>query len=244
MLIDENGIVVGFKQSINLVNVADAASDGVQVLEDMNRICTDHGIDSCFTYSPNYFDYESYVVFGDEATKSVAIALAGVLVIMLIVTANLRISCFILLCVALVDLFLLSLLHFWDLTFNSVSVVNITIAIGLAVDYSAHIAHGYMHADVPSELTDAEKRTLKARKALGSMGSSVFHGAFSTFLAIIVLAPSQSYIFTIFFRMWFGIIIFGVANGFILLPVLLSLCGPLPASDAKTMPSNKDKDDV
>jgi hypothetical protein len=27
--------------------------------------------------------------------------------------------------------------------------------------------------------------------------------------------------------MWFGIIIFGVANGFILLPVLLSLCGPL-----------------
>ena len=27
--------------------------------------------------------------------------------------------------------------------------------------------------------------------------------------------------------MWFGIIIFGVANGFILLPVMLSLCGPL-----------------
>lgn len=59
------------------------------------------------------------------------------------------------------------------------------------------------------------------------MGSSVFHGAFSTFLAIVVLSPSKSYIFTSFFRMWFGIIIFGVANGFILLPVLLSLCGPL-----------------
>lgn len=59
------------------------------------------------------------------------------------------------------------------------------------------------------------------------MGSSVFHGAFSTFLAIIVLAPSKSYIFNVFFKMWFGIILFGVANGFILLPVLLSLCGPL-----------------
>ena len=59
------------------------------------------------------------------------------------------------------------------------------------------------------------------------MGTSVFHGAFSTFLAIVVLSPSISYIFKSFFRMWFGIIVFGVANGFVLLPVLLSLCGPL-----------------
>ena len=59
------------------------------------------------------------------------------------------------------------------------------------------------------------------------MGPSVFHGAFSTFLAIVVLAPSNSYIFQNFFKMWFGIIIYGVANGFIFLPVLLSLCGPL-----------------
>jgi len=67
----------------------------------------------------------------------------------------------------------------------------------------------------------------KARGALASMGSSVFHGAFSTFLAIIVLGPSKSYIFESFFKMWFGIIVFGVAHGFLLLPVLLVLCGPL-----------------
>ena len=59
------------------------------------------------------------------------------------------------------------------------------------------------------------------------MGSSVFHGAFSTFLAIICLSPSGSYIFVSFFKMWFGIIVFGVANGFILLPVMLTLFGPL-----------------
>merc|ERR1719331_1435422 len=59
------------------------------------------------------------------------------------------------------------------------------------------------------------------------MGTSVFHGAFSTFLAIVVLSPSKSYVFVMFFKMWFGIIIFGVANGFVLLPVLMSLCGPL-----------------
>ena len=58
------------------------------------------------------------------------------------------------------------------------------------------------------------------------MGSSVFHGGFSTFLAISVLSPAKTYIFLVFYRMWFGIILFGMTNGFLFLPVLLSLCGP------------------
>mmetsp|Transcript_27376 Transcript_27376/g.41641 ORF Transcript_27376/g.41641 Transcript_27376/m.41641 type:complete len:87 (+) Transcript_27376:2527-2787(+) len=78
------------------------------------------------------------------------------------------------------------------------------------------------------------------------MGSSVFHGSFSTFLAIVVLGPSASYIFQAFFKMWFGIIIFGVANGFILLPVMLSLCGPLnrvhQIKDDDNIPPNKVRD--
>ena len=57
------------------------------------------------------------------------------------------------------------------------------------------------------------------------MGSSVFHGGFSTFLALSVLAPANTYIFLVFYRMWFGIILFGLANGFLLLPVILSFVG-------------------
>ena len=59
------------------------------------------------------------------------------------------------------------------------------------------------------------------------MGSSVWHGGFSTFMAISVLAPSQTYIFVVFYRLWFGIILFGMANGFLLLPVILSFVGPI-----------------
>lgn len=57
------------------------------------------------------------------------------------------------------------------------------------------------------------------------MGSSVFHGGFSTFLAIVTLSPSRTYIFVVFFRLWFGIILFGLSNGFMLLPVILSIIG-------------------
>lgn len=164
-------------------------------------------------------------------------ALLAVFIVLMIVTANLTVTFFILLCVALVDFFLLGLLFFWNVTFNSITVVNNVIAIGLAVDYSAHIGHAFLLCEAPNydlngnPLSNHEKRVFKARGALGSMGSSVFHGAFSTFLAIVVLSPSQSYIFKSFFKMWFGIIVFGVANGFILLPALLSLCGPLNESN-------------
>jgi len=64
------------------------------------------------------------------------------------------------------------------------------------------------------------------QKSLSTVGSSVLHGCLSTFLAIIVLGFAKSYVSLVFFKMWIGIIIFGVSNGFVLLPVLLSFIGP------------------
>ena len=64
------------------------------------------------------------------------------------------------------------------------------------------------------------------------MGSSVIHGGVSTFLAIIVLGLAKSYIFVVFFKLWFGIIVFGMANGFILLPIILSYIGPVSEDEA------------
>jgi len=189
------------------------------------------------------------VVFNKETILNITLALLAVFMVLMVITANLTITLFILFCVVLVDLFLFSLLAFWDVTLNSVTVVNIVIAIGLAVDYSAHIGHTYLTIDPPSvdengtPLTNYEKRRFKARGALSSMGSSVFHGAFSTFLAIVVLAPTNSYVFKVFFKMWFGIIIFGVANGFILLPVMLTLCGPLNRVQKVKKNAVRDSDD-
>ena len=120
---------------------------------------------------------------------------------MLVFTANLTVTFFILICVALVDLFVLALTTYWNVAINSISMINIVIAIGLAVDYSAHIGHAFLVYDAPkvdeegNELTDFERRVEKSRGALTSMGASVFHGAFSTFLAIVVLSGSKSYIF-------------------------------------------------
>merc|ERR1719464_2429470 len=74
------------------------------------------------------------------------------------------------------------------------------------------------------------------------MGSSVFHGGFSTFVAISVLAPAKRCISIAFYRLWFGIILFGMANGFFLIPVILSFLGPTETASDPHHAEEEDKD--
>ena len=157
--------------------------------------------------------------------------MTAILIVVLIMTGSLTVTLLVVTAVLLVILFLMGLLHFWDLTFNLIVLVNIVISIGLAIDYSAHIGHTYLMIECPPDLvTNSSKRKFKAQKALSQMGSSVFHGGISTFIAICILGFAKSYIFTVFFRLWFGIIVFGIANGFLFIPVMLSCIGPIERS--------------
>ena len=149
--------------------------------------------------------------------------------IFFIVTADATVTLMVTICVVSTNVSLFGLIHFWGLTINPLVVLNIIVAIGISVDYSAHIAYCFLTTPVPEDgkyNTDRKIRFYKARAALATMGSSVFHGGFSTFLAILVLGAGQTYVFIVFFRIWIGIIVFGMANGFLLLPVMLTLRGP------------------
>ena len=74
--------------------------------------------------------------------------------------------------------------------------MNFNFALGIAIDYSAHIAHKYLMITPPDSIKSSRgKREYKVRLAVSQMGSSVFHGGFSTFLAIIVMGFGQTYVF-------------------------------------------------
>jgi len=99
-------------------------------------------------------DYELYVVFIDETLLSVGLSIVAIFFVVLFVTGSLPVTLLVCLAVILVDVFLMAIIHFWDLTFNNVVVIQIVIAIGLAVDYSAHISHTYLLVEPPAGSTN------------------------------------------------------------------------------------------
>ena len=62
------------------------------------------------------------------------------------------------------------------------------------------------------------------------IGPAVLNGGVSNLLAFSLLYTSQSYVFLSFFKIFFLICILGLFHGLLVLPVLLSLIGPLPNS--------------
>ena len=47
-------------------------------------------------------------------------------------------------CVLLTLVDITGMIHFWGLTIDTISCVNIVLGVGLCVDYSAHIAHAFI----------------------------------------------------------------------------------------------------
>lgn len=168
-----------------------------------------------------------------ETFTSIALSLVAILLVVMLVTGSLPVTLLVVFAVLLVDVFLLALVHYWDLTMNSIVVVFLVIGLGLSVDYSAHIAHTYLAVEAPAGMSPMDMRRYKASVAISSMGSSVIHGGFSTMLAVLAISSAKTYIFQVMFKTFFGIIVFGMANGFILIPIILSFIGPTPNPEAK-----------
>ena len=184
-----------------------------------------------FVYAMYFVFWESFAVMMREMFRNVAIASCAVFVLVTILSGNLLLGSFVTLVIVCVDVCLLGFMPIVGVDINMVSVVCVVLAVGLAVDYSVHIANCFLQ--VSSGATDKySSRTQRAAYALWKIGPSVMNGGLSTFLALIPLLIAKSYVFKVFFRMFAVIIGFGLWFGVITLPVLLSLFGPPPNLNA------------
>ena len=130
-----------------------------------------------FPISRPFIFFEQYAITSRETMRNLLIAALAVFV----VTSPFLVDCTVTFLVVLNFVALIcelfGLMVVWDVSLNSVSMINLVMAIGFAVDYSAHIAHAY----VTSNKATANERVVDA---LSTLGASVLMGGKSTHLIL------------------------------------------------------------
>jgi len=183
--------------------------------EDMKSLFGDG--DAVYPYSMSFLYWEENGVIMEELIRNLIIAAGIIVIILFLLIPDARIAAIVafVICISIVEV--VGFAHWWSLTFNGIATIYFLICVGLAVDYSAHIAHVFKD----SRGTSSERAIL----AMGRIGPSVFQAVMSTLLAVIVIGFSKSYVFEVFFKILFLVTVLAGVHGMWLLPTLLSMFG-------------------
>ena len=150
-----------------------------------------------FPYSVFYVFYEQYLTMWEDTLFSLGISLGSIFVVtFLMMGLDLTSATIVLFTVLLILVNLGAFMFWWNITLNAVSLTNLVMAVGISVEFCAHIMKYFAKFA-------QEDRVENAKKAVINMGSSVLSGITLTkFGGIVVLAFANSQIFTIFFFRW------------------------------------------
>jgi len=173
-----------------------------------------------YAYSPFHVFFEQYLtVYADGAAlvgaPALAIFFAAWALLGSAASAALLVAVLLSLLLHLCGAMLLA-----GIQLNAVSLVNMAMALGIAVEFCAHVVHAFGVA--------VGSRARRMATALERTGASVLSGITLTKLVgVAVLAFARTQIFEIYyFRLYLALVVLGAAHGLVLLPVLLSLVGP------------------
>ncbi|GLC70304.1 hypothetical protein PLESTF_000957100 [Pleodorina starrii] len=169
-----------------------------------------------FGFSYTFWDGFRSITF--STVTNVIIAGAAVFLVTLLLLADVVACLMVGTMVVASDVGVFGFMHYAGLQFNSVTCIVLVLAVGIAVDYSAHVMRAF--------LVSTGTRHERAHKALVEIGGAVWNGAVTTFLAVLPMAAAEHYIFTTIFKMFATLILLAIWHGLVFLPVIMSWVGP------------------
>ncbi|KAJ8598564.1 hypothetical protein CTAYLR_001675 [Chrysophaeum taylorii] len=132
--------------------------------------------------------------------------------------------------VAAIDLVLLGGLYWVGEYYNMVTAVILTLAVGLSVDFSAHVMYAYLHAESTS-------------LALARMLPPILKGGVSTLLAVVPMAWSTSYVIRLFDIISTLIVLVGLFFGLAVVPCVLQTYDDLRNPQSSSRDDDDDEGD-
>ena len=195
------------------------ASDSKERIAGMDSVRADVGAVGAFgrdarVYGFTYLNIEQFKAIKQEAIRNIGFALLMIFVVIALLMSKSPAGVVIVfLCIAAIVVEILGYLHFWGTSIDSVSVIMLVISLGLSVDYVTHLGHNF--------IMQGGSAADKLVGSMSEMGTAVFNGAFSTFLLILLLSASSSYVFITMFKVLVFVTVLALAHALVLLPLLL-----------------------
>lgn len=212
-----------------------------------------------FPFSPFYVFFVQYQSIVSLTVKLLILAFIFIWVISVLLLGSVQAATVLIATVIMIIINIGGVLSLWSISLNAVSLVNLVICVGLAVEFTIHITRAYVVSDNKDEESEnslfdsfmsssthnlsfiTDVKIWKAYRALVKVGGSVLGGITITkFIGISILAFTQSKIFEVYyFRMWLSLVVIAAVHSLVLLPILLSYFGGYQNLSPKLNPEDE-----
>ncbi|KIJ70333.1 hypothetical protein HYDPIDRAFT_77663 [Hydnomerulius pinastri MD-312] len=233
LALDESGTSVAASHFRTFHTPLRSQADFINSFEAAHRVAeevSEYIGSKVFPYSLHYVFFDQYAHIIAITQEILGLGLAAVLVVTALLLGSWRTGTIVTGVVALTVVTVMGVMAVWGISLNAISLVNLVISLGIAVEFCAHVARAFMSAGsgLPADHPAGQKeRDERMWTALVDVGPSVLSGiTFTKLIGMSVLALTRSRLLEIYyFRMWVTLIVSGALHGLVLLPVVLSLAG-------------------